>query len=78
MKDGGRAFPALPHYERVGNNHHFYEGSYGMTLRQWYAGMAMQGIMASWEGAETEHLPTISIMAFKMADAMIAEDNHER
>ena len=53
-KDGGSAFP-------IGFNE-------GMTLRQWYAGLAMQGILANpdtkysnWEVAEiafnvTEHM----------------------
>lgn len=40
-----------------------------MTLRQWYAGLAMQGLLACDE-YERGLVPEI---AYKLADAMIAE-----
>jgi len=52
----------------------------GMTIRQWYAGLAMQGLLAS--GAlsvkQADHVrpfneQEVSDQAFAMADAMLAE-----
>lgn len=50
--------------------------SNGMTMRQYYAAMAMQGYVMGWpnSGDVVEHLPTIAKMAFKMADAMLKEE----
>ena len=70
MNDGGPAFPAP-------------EGSLyaGMTLRQWYAGMALQGLLAS--ETESYDYPKTSTMtryqraageAFCMADAMLQQE----
>lgn len=43
----------------------------GMTLRQWYAGIAMQGMYAAdWDNCSFEE---IAESAFKQADAMIKE-----
>lgn len=51
----------------------------GMSLRQWYAGMAMQGWMASYDvncdhPCQNEHVAAnIARWSFSLADAMIAE-----
>lgn len=42
----------------------------GMTLRQWYAGMAMQGLVVSADWSTT----TIAEEAFRLADAMLAQE----
>jgi hypothetical protein len=48
MKDDvTRAFPARPYYAEDGNTHYFYQGSYGMTLRDYFAAKAMQGKLAA-------------------------------
>lgn len=48
----------------------------GMTLRQWYAGLAMQSILQTCNEFPDETWRTgLAIDAFKMADAMIAEGN---
>ena len=45
----------------------------GMTLRQWYAGLAMQALLTNSIEAMAE-IPTIKQVAYAMADAMLAED----
>ncbi len=49
----------------------------GMTMRQWYAGLAMQTILQDkWykEQAYAEIAPHVAADAFAMADAMLAEE----
>jgi hypothetical protein len=43
-----------------------------MTLREWYAGLAMQGIVTA---DHSRDLGIISESAFKIADAMISKSN---
>jgi hypothetical protein len=75
VKDGGQAFP-------VGNPTH--GGEPGMTLRDWFAGQALAGILANptvkdWEVAASEMgdpdalVQVCALMAHKQADAMLAE-----
>ncbi len=46
----------------------------GMTLRQWYAGLAMQGMLASCERmVKPVPIEAIAEMAFDQAQAMIEE-----
>ncbi len=42
----------------------------GMTLRDWFAGMAMQGICASGPGISN---PVIAAEAYALADAMLKQ-----
>lgn len=71
---GGPAFPAMEvrtedTQDLVAN------ASQGMTLRDWFAGKALEGIFASnAQGATYEH---ISEAAYKAADAMLAERNKQ-
>lgn len=44
----------------------------GMTLRQWYAGMTLSGIVC-WDALYKKLPENIAKAAFKIADAMIAE-----
>ena len=49
----------------------------GMTLREWYAGMALMGLLGSkWEppqaAAAVNEEQKIALRAFRLADAMIA------
>lgn len=78
MNDGGPAFPMPSGNEpRVNETTHYNEG---MSLRDWFAGMAMQGI-AMYErsqGTVYENLSVASLrdsaqMAYQLADAMLAE-----
>ena len=62
-KDGGPAFPiettATPYAP-------------GMSLRDWFAGQAMTGELASWTSSTDGHECNIARRAYQMADAMIA------
>ena len=57
MKDGGSAFPTE------------YLAHSGMSLRDWFAGMALIGIMLQMK-AEAQLLTSL---AYDIADAMLAE-----
>ena len=49
-------------------------GSNGMTLRQWYAGMAMQALVSHPQASNTVGAEILfSVQAFAMADAMLEE-----
>jgi hypothetical protein len=79
---GGPAFP-LPAFVHP-NTHAVesaasYTGEGGMTLRQWYAGMALQGMLASGVqdavSQECGDIPTrIAQHACRFADALIAAE----
>lgn len=47
----------------------------GITLRQWYAGMAMQAIVTAYGPPPSPSDETIAEWAFKMADAMLAAED---
>jgi len=70
MNDGGQAFPGMEKiFDRLSGN---YEISIpGMSLRDWLAGMAMQGIISASQGTVKD--VKISSMAYVMADAMLKE-----
>ena len=63
---GGSAYP-VPEYS----------GDHGMTLRQWYAGMALQGRLSGPE-AQGETIDHSVMISFYAADAMIAHERRER
>lgn len=67
INDGGPAFPNVP--EGAGSR--WADWDMGMTLRDYFAGKAMQGICAhpdTW-GCR---IPEIAEKAYAMADAMLA------
>jgi hypothetical protein len=65
MKDtGGPAFPAH-HFDLAENEH-------GMTLRDYFAAMAMQGLLSARNPMLTK-IADIVEGAYAMADAMLAE-----
>lgn len=67
LDDGGQAFPAAD----PGMN-----GTYGMTLRDWFAGQALAGVVERcaadtlMPGEDIEHL--FARRAYQVADAMLA------
>ena len=65
MNDGGSAFP------RKANSGEAIYNCYGMTLRDYFAAQAMQGIKASglYTGADLD----LSKRAYQIADAMLKE-----
>lgn len=77
--DGGRAFPAPPHYERIGDAQHFYQGSYGMSLRDYFAAFALPEAMRvthaviSMLDVPPDPRSNAARIAYEVADAMLAE-----
>ena len=75
--DGGRAFPRAGS-EWDGNlfDHRLANHQDGMSLRDWFAGMALQGLLV-WharaipECSIEEPILDYPIAAYKMADAML-------
>lgn len=68
MKDGGPAFPASQYMDSFGQI--YTSEPTGMSLRDWFAGLAMQGFLSQqviWEDREC------AARAYKVANAMIAE-----
>ena len=66
QKDDGR--PAFP---RVVEDEHVWRDTPGMTLRQWYAGQALNGLLASdVNDVWTSAIPSLAV---DLADALIAE-----
>ena len=43
----------------------------GMTLRQWYAGQALQGMLSRLQADGSHECEAIAEMAFTIADAML-------
>lgn len=65
--DGGPAFPAQE--QRNGNGDVLVWGGAGMTLRQYYAGQALAGMLAAFRSEPEYAAPK----AVQYADALIAE-----
>jgi len=73
--DGGAAFPTME-FERVGEYVHSDIVHPGMTLRDWFAGMCMQGMLASGPGSQMglqvwSNNDKCATWAYEQADAML-------
>ena len=66
--EGGAAFPLAP-FRKDG----VMIDQPGMSLRDWFAGQALAGVMANSNIKPTETFETIANHAFAFADAMLAE-----
>lgn len=66
-KDGGTAFP----YSRYGSY------SDGMSLRDWFAGQALAGLLSIYEFAEDVGESDIARMSYAQADAMLEARGHD-
>lgn len=69
-QDGGAAFPLVKRWTGDG---YPYEGTEGMSLRDYFAGQALVGFMAS---SDSKERPTLSLeyfarCAYETADAML-------
>ncbi len=64
MDDSGPAFA-------YGNNEQ--GGSSGMTLRDWFAGQALEGLCAGADMNVEDHAAHFAAAAYIIADAMLAE-----
>lgn len=72
IKDGGPAFPE----SYIGDDIPNIGIGGGMSLRDWFAGMALQGLLACEEsGVGIERFAEAS---YKFADAMLAEREKEK
>jgi hypothetical protein len=67
LGDGGPAFPAVA-YEGIGGAWTYQPG---MSVRQWYAGLALQGLLA---GHGLGDFQSIARDAVKAADEMLAAE----
>jgi hypothetical protein len=68
INDGGPAFPSTIQYFPDDKNANEEQG---MTLRDWFAGQALAGLLACGE-AHDEHTDSVTAgAAYKMADAML-------
>lgn len=76
MNDGGPAFPVLHSIDQDAMQAH--DGSpehrinhvgFGMSLRDWFAGMALQGLLA--HGFESMRRNEVTQVAYEYADAML-------
>ena len=84
-RTGGPAFPQLKHltkYDPVrGARHIDAETIGGMTLRQWYAGFALQGLAAGdyFDGPLPSDRPAeFARRALELADALIAAEKESQ
>lgn len=73
-EDGGPAFPLLHSIDGNWTREPVAEYS-GMTMRDWFAGMALHGYLTRHAdvNARTSYIEDAANAAFKIADAMIAE-----
>ena len=71
MNDGGPAFP-LPCSSGSGVRY-----CDGMTLRQWYAGMALQGLLSSIGDVAMPNYNGTAQKALNYADALLAQESKE-
>ena len=62
MNTGGPAFPAPAGVEHITEQ--------GMTLRDYFASKAMQGILSSWD-KDTCMYAEVSAISYEMADEML-------
>ena len=84
MKDGGPAFPTTDYdctYDSIPRPVNYW----GMSLRAWYAGKALTGLLSSFDVLELARLSpdpdglagALATAACGLADAMIAELDKE-
>ena len=73
--DGGSAFPRAPfEFTDISSGLRWSEKEQrGMTLRQWYAGLAMQGILASGQAVQDGTTKGYATLAVQQADVLIEE-----
>lgn len=68
---GGYVFPSEQGFTPDGTNNQTYDP--GMSLRDWFAGMALQGMLASETGKTRPD--EYATLAYMMSDAMLKESN---
>jgi hypothetical protein len=71
IEDGGPAFPQQGATLQMKDNVYFLDKG-GMSLRDYFAAAAMQGMLATLRADEEPVIHAIAVDAFKMADAMLS------
>jgi hypothetical protein len=73
----GEKMKAFPHtYDKIVDGHVATNTNYGMDLRDWFAGLAMQGELASQDSEN--HWDSCNVLAhyaYSVADAMMKARN---
>ena len=84
-RTGGQAFPQLKHLQKYDSEHgvqrYDAETIGGVTLRQWYAGFALQGLAAGdyFDGPLPSDRPAeFARRALELADALIAAEKESQ
>jgi len=72
-KTGGPAFPEIAYKAPAGGGSHIMTVYGGMTLRDYFAAKALQGMIAADYNLAPEYVPSIAASAYVLADAMLAE-----
>jgi len=73
QNDGGAAFPTIAR-ENDGQGNYCYYSEGGMTLRDWFAGQALAGLVAdSSYDPKDKYNEYASRFCYTIADAMLAE-----
>ena len=73
IKDGGPAFPFTERNADGWLRESYYYGHEGMTLRDWFAGQALMGLMASRNPTSPRFHPSDDAQyVHAVADAMLA------
>lgn len=74
INDGGPAFPMPAHHDSQAGRHHVFCA--GMSLRDWFAGQALSGLLSHPKCGDVSNIFRIVAMeSYKVADAMIAARN---
>jgi len=68
MNNGGPAFP-----DHIDTAHFEIEDFPGMSLRDWFAGQALSGLIGKYNLKAPGDQDTVSKMAYELADAMLTE-----
>jgi len=77
IKDGGQAFPRpIGNYKKLDIGEHN-EAQRGMSLRDWFAGMALGGLCSATQGLGDFENRSVTERAYALADAMLAEREME-
>lgn len=76
MKDGGPAFPNTEVYHPHDGSG-MWQGADGMSLRDWFAGMALQGYSSNQEHLDTHTHEETAELAYIAADAMLAKRDRD-
>ena len=79
IDDGGPAFPNPMNRDDRGTAFPQEYGYGGMSLRDWFAGQAMVGILArGWDAYQSGSPETLAADCYAMSDAMLAAREEEQ